>query len=212
MAPLIEKRQQAVFSHRMNFWGRPGDAPHTVSWKYQGQPWLIKRPDDGEAPVQRSIRCKECKKTVTYSVHSVKAALGRQRRWRICAYTGLVSLVLGALGLIFLHGNGSAWIAVSAVLLAGGFVSACSFGTTAAEETGITGHFAAWPGATKHMIMFAPPSPEEPGLPELVCERCGHHEHYLNSPHLRRAFVEQKYEEAKVRFEKHICKRPAKSS
>jgi hypothetical protein len=211
VAPTIEKRQQAMFSHRMNFWGRPGTSPNTVSWKYRGQPWLIQRPDDGELPEQHSIRCKECKKTVTYSVHSVKAALGRQKRWRMCAYTGFVSLLVGALGLIFFHGNGPAWIAVSAALLVGGFVSGCTFGTTAAEETGITGHFAAWPGATKHMITFVetPSSPDLPDLPDLICERCGYQEQYLSSPHLVRSFVEKKYAEAKVRFDNHKCKKPA---
>lgn len=208
MAPSIEKRQQAQFSHRMNFWGRPGAAPNTISWKYQGQPWLIKRPDDGELPEQRSIRCKECKKTLTYSVHSVKAALGRQRRWRMCAYTGFALLAVGALGLIFFHSKGTAWIVVSAVLLVGGFVSGCAFGSTAAEETGITGNFAAWPGATKHIIMFVE-SPRSHDLPELICERCGHQEEYLSSPHLVRSFVEKKYQEAKVRFDNHRCKKPA---
>ena len=112
MAPRIEQRQQAQVAHRLNFWGTPS-AGNTVSWKYQGQAWLVKRPDDGDLPLERIVQCKECKKTLTYSVLSVKAALARQRRWRICAYSGLALLVPGLLGLIFFHGAGTASIAIS---------------------------------------------------------------------------------------------------
>jgi hypothetical protein len=81
MAPTIEQRQQALVAHRVNFFGTPTSG-NTVSWKYQGQPWPVNRPDDGEAPLQRIIRCKECMKALTYSVLSVEAALARQRRRR----------------------------------------------------------------------------------------------------------------------------------
>lgn len=204
MAPKIEQRQHALVSHRMNFWGSPTSA-NTVTWHYQGQEWLVKRPDDGDLPLQRIVRCKECKKTLTYHVLSVEAALRRQRRWRICAYSALVLLVAGVLGLIFLHSAGTAWLVISISAAVLGFVSGWCFGLTAAEETGVTGHMASWPGATKHSIAIVESRPED--TPELTCPRCGHQEQFLRGSHLRKGFVEKQYEAAKARFDQHDCSR-----
>lgn len=205
-APTIEQRQQALVAHRLNFWGTPTSG-NTVSWDYQGQPWLVKRPDDGDLPLERIVRCKECKKTLTYSVLSVEAALARQRRWRVCAYSGLALLVAGVLGLIFLHGAGTAWLVISLVAAAVGFVSGWCFGLTATEETGITGHFNSWPGATKHSVRFDESRPGN--APELICAHCGHQEQFRHGSHLRKEFVRKEYEAAKVRFDDHQCGRPS---
>jgi hypothetical protein len=161
MAPLIEQRQQALVSHRVNFWGRPS-AGNTVSWQYQGQSWLVKRPDDGEPTLLRLVRCEVCKKSLTYYVHSVEAALGRQARWRACAYGGLALFLLGLLGLVltFVLGDSPVRIAVSASAMVVGFVALWTFGQAAAEETGVTGHFNSWPGATKHAVtLIESPTP-----------------------------------------------------
>ncbi|MGH3381996.1 MAG: hypothetical protein ACRDP6_45440 [Actinoallomurus sp.] len=58
------------------------------------------------------------------------------------------------LGLIFLHGDGAAWLVISLVAAFLGFMSGWCFGLTAAEETGVTGHLNSWPGATKHSVNF----------------------------------------------------------
>jgi hypothetical protein len=68
---LIEQRQQAMVGHRMNFWGRPSGM-NTVSWHYKTQSWLVKRPDHGEPPLPRSVRCEVCKKSLPYFVHNVE--------------------------------------------------------------------------------------------------------------------------------------------
>jgi hypothetical protein len=158
MAPLIEQRQQARFAHRTNFWGPPS-VGNTVSWRYQSQSWLVKRPDDGQPALRRSVRCGVCKKSLTYSVHSAQAARARQKRWRTITYGGLAFFVVGLLGFVLLlvADGGPVWSGIATAALAGGIVAAICFGQVAAEETGVTGHFNSWPVVSKHAVTLGRP-------------------------------------------------------
>jgi len=124
MAPRIEQRQQALVSHRTNFWGRPS-AASTASWRYRTQSWVVKRPDDGQPAFRRSVRCKVCKKSLTYSVHSAQAARARQKRWRTITYVSLTFFVVGLLGFILLLvlDGGPVLTGIAIAASVGGFVS-----------------------------------------------------------------------------------------
>jgi hypothetical protein len=207
MAPLIEQRQQGMVSHRMHFWGRPSGM-NTVSWQYKSQSWLVKRPDDGEPTLLRQVRCEVCKKSLTYYVHSVEAALDRQARWRACVYAGLALFVLGLIGLvlIFLTGGGPVRVALVASATVVGFVATWCFGLTAAGETGVTGNFNSWPGATKHTVTLVESRPAN--VPEVVCPRCGHTEEFGWGSAYRGGYSQRQYHAAKVRLEGHDCPAP----
>lgn len=101
----VEKEQQAIVSHRMNFFGRPSP-PNSISWQYKGLPCLLERPDDGQAPVEHTVRCGVCEKTLTYTVHSVATTRRRQARWRACAYAGLIVLIGGVASVFIISGAG----------------------------------------------------------------------------------------------------------
>jgi hypothetical protein len=203
MAPLIEQGQQALVSHRMNFWGRPS-AGHTISWRYQGQSWVVERPDDGQPALRRSVACEVCKKSLTYLVHSAQAARGRQKRWRTITYGALAFFVVGLLGFIFVDG-GPIWTGIAISASVGGFVAASCFGRLAAEETGITGHFNSWPVVSKHAVTLDPSSGQ---VPELVCPRCGHAEEFGRGSVYRDGYPQTPYPVAKARLEAHDCPTP----
>jgi hypothetical protein len=205
MAPLIEQRQQARFSHRTNFWGRPS-AGNTVSWRYKDQSWVVKRPDDGQPALRRSVRCEVCKKSLTYVVHSARAARGRQKRWRTITYGGLAFFVVGLLGFILLLvvDGGPIWTGIATSASVGGFVAASLFGRVAAEETGITGNFNSWPVASKHAVTLN----RAGQVPELVCPRCGHAEEFGRGSVYRDGYPQTPYEVAKARLEAHDCRTP----
>ncbi|GAB2802593.1 hypothetical protein GCM10027176_03960 [Actinoallomurus bryophytorum] len=204
MAPRIEQRQQALVSHRTNFWGRPS-AASTASWRYRAQPRVVKRPDDGQPAFQRSVRCKVCKKSLTYSVHSAQAARARQKRWRTITYVSLAIFVVGLLGFILLLvlGGGPVLTGIAIAASAGGFVAVTCIGQVAAEETGVTGHFNSWPVISKHAVAL-----DRPGVAELVCPRCGHAEEFGRPSVYRDGHPQTPYEVAKARLEAHDCRTP----
>jgi hypothetical protein len=207
MAPLIEQRQQAMVGHRMNFWGRPSGM-NTVSWHYKTQSWLVKRPDDGEPPLPRSARCEVCKKSLPYFVHSVEDGLGRQARWRAWVYGGLALFVLGLIGLvlIFVTGGGPVRVAIVASAVVVGFVTIWCVGMTAAAETGVTGNFNSWPGATMHKVTLVESRPAN--VPEVVCPRCGHTEEFGWGSVYSGGYSQRQYHAAKKRLEGHECPTP----
>jgi len=200
MARHFEQRQRAQVAHRVNFWGLPTGAG-TISWQYKTQDWLVKRPEDGEPPVERIVRCKTCRKALTYRVHSVDDTLHRYNRWRTWAYGGLSLLLLGLLGLVllFVVGGGAVGTALVITAMAVGAMTGWMFGLTAANEQGVTGHLNGWPGATKHAVVFIAPGPE------LVCPRCGHREEFPSGPGYREGPPEQRYRAAKARMDRHDC-------
>jgi hypothetical protein len=201
MAPLIEQRQPARLAHRMNFWGRPS-AGGTISWRYQGQTWVVERPDDGQPALRRSVVCEVCDTSLTYLVHSVQAARDRQRRWRIITYVGAALILPGFLGFSFLDNGLISGIA--AVALVVGIMSAFCFGQVAAKETGISGNLNSWPGATKHAVTLDPSGQ----VPDLVCPRCGHAEEFGPGSVYRDGYPQTPYEIAKPRFDAHDCPTP----
>jgi hypothetical protein len=207
MAPLIEQRQQAMVGHRMNFWGTPSGA-NTVSWRYKGQSWVLNRPDDGEPPLRRSVRCEVCKKSLPYLVHSVETGLRRQARWRTWTYGALTLFVLGLLGLVltFVIGGGPVRVSIAATALVVGFVAAWCLGLAAAHETGVTGNFNSWPGATKHAVTLNEARP--PQIPEVVCPRCGHTEEFGWGNAYSGGYSQRQYQAAKKRLEGHECPTP----
>ena len=205
MAPLIEQRQQARFAHRMNFWGRPS-AGNTVSWRYRGQSWVVKRPDDGQPASRRSVRCEVCEKALTYSVHSAQAARSRQKRWRTITYVGLALFLVGLLGFVLLlvADGGPVWSGIATAASVGGIVAAICFGQVAAKETGVTGHFNSWPVVSKHAVILGRPGQ----VPELVCPHCGHTEEFGPGSVYRDGYPQTPYEIAKARLEAHDCRTP----
>ncbi|MDN3354595.1 hypothetical protein [Actinomadura sp. DC4] len=204
MAPLIEKRQQAQFGHRTNFWALPGSAPNTVSWHYKTQDWVVKRPEDGEPAFRRTVRCKTCRKLLAYRIHSIEATLDRYDRWRAGAYGGLTLLVLGLIGLVFvlIVGGSAIRVGLVAAAIGAGAMSGWIFGLVAACENGVSGHFNGWPGATKHAVVLRDRSAN---VPELACPRCGHREEFsgdVEGP------PEGRYQAAKARLDRHECRTP----
>lgn len=205
MAPLVEQRQQAQIAHRMNFWGGPFGR-NSPSWRYQGQSWVVTRPDDGQPALRRSVRCEVCKKSLTYSVHSAQAAKGRQRRWRTINLGGRAFFVGGLLGFILFLVVDAGPILTDVAIAAsvGGFVVASCIGQVAAHETGITGNFNSWPMAAKHAVTLNRPGQ----VPELVCPRCGHVEEFGRGDVYRDGYPQTPYEVAKARLEAHECGTP----
>ncbi|MEO3754986.1 hypothetical protein [Streptomyces sp. B6B3] len=182
----------------MNFWGRPTGSS-TVSWKYQGSPWEVVRPDDGQPATRHAVRCRVCDKELTFTAHSVAATRRRQARWRVGAWGGLVLTVATLVAVV----TGSAPWALLALPFA--VALAWNLGTAAAEEVGVTGHGNGVPWSMpKHAITLADQRPED--LPELVCSRCGHQEHYRWGSHLREGYVREQYQAARTRFERHTCR------
>ena len=205
MAPLIEQRQRVLVAHRMNFWARPS-AGNTGSWRYQAQSWVVERPEDGQPASRRSVRCEVCEKSLTYSVHSVQAARGRQKRWRTITYGALAFFVVGLLAFILLLvvGGDPIFTDIATLATAGGFGTLVSFGRSTAEETGITGHFNSWPVVSKHAVTLDPSGQ----IPELVCPHCGHAEEFGRGSVYRDGYPQTPYEVAKARFEAHDCPTP----
>lgn len=151
MSHGVRKRQELWVSHRMNFWGRPTGSG-AVAWNYRGTTWRVTRPDDDSPPESHTVGCRVCHELLTYSVHSVASTLRRRRHRRLAAWSGLALLLAGVAGLWFVESSGSAAF-VTAVVLAicvGAVVGWCSM--LAAGDVGVTGHGAAWPGATAHAV------------------------------------------------------------
>jgi hypothetical protein len=145
--------------HRMNFFGRPA-GPNTVSWQYNGQPWQFQRPEDGQPPVVRLVRCAVCRKALTYRVHSVLDTQLRYRRKRLLAWAGLaVFLCAGAvlIALVVSHHTTALGLAVTIPTGLLGFQTLWVAGLAVAEETGVTGHLNTWPSSTAR-----PPSTTSP--------------------------------------------------
>jgi hypothetical protein len=161
MALAIEQEQRTFVGHRMNFWGHPSSFD-TVSWEYEGRPWLVNRPDDGSPALHRSVQCGVCAMTLNYTVHSVAATRRRRAHRRAWAFVGF-AVSLGALFSPFVIGVGDVrtTIAIAAAGLGVGTGMLCMF--VAARETGLTGHGASWPGYTKHMVTL--PEYDPLGLP-----------------------------------------------
>ncbi|MFJ9210020.1 hypothetical protein [Streptomyces sp. NPDC102264] len=204
MPQAIAQRQEATVSHRVNFWGRPSGGS-TVSWDYESQKWVVKRPDDGSPALHRTVRCEVCNKALHYAIHSVEATRRRQARRRAGAYAGLVVLLVSLVSLITLEDSGAIRIALTATGILVGAVLGWVSGLAAADDMGVTGHGAAWPGATKHAVELVEPRPEE--LPELVCALCCHREEFPWGSHYRKGFVRKQYQAAATRLENHACRR-----
>ncbi|MFF3753392.1 hypothetical protein ACFYYH_23460 [Streptomyces sp. NPDC002018] len=205
MAQRIDQRQQAVVSHRMTFWGSPS-GNGAASWEYTGQKWVVKRPDDGNPPFQRTVRCEECGKALSYAVHSVGTTRRRRFRRLLGAYAGLAVLLGSLAGFLTLGDAGTARTVGTVAAFFLGAVLGWVCGLAAAEEKGVTGHFVGWPGPTKHDVTLVEPPPEE--LPELVCARCGHREEFPQGKHYRKGFVQKHYRAAVSRLENHTCGNP----
>jgi hypothetical protein len=147
-----------------------------------------------------------CEKSLTFFVHSVQVARGRQKRWLTITYVSAASIVLGLLGFILVLnvGGGTIWTGIAIAAMVGGVAVAPSSGHMAAEETGITGHFNSWPVASKHAVTL-----DRPGqITDLVCPRCGHAEEYGPGGVYRDGYPQTPYEVARARLEGHTCPRP----
>jgi len=194
----IAKKQHAVVSHRMNSFGQPS-GPSTVSWKYQGVNREVVRPDDGQPAERLSVRCGECSRELTFTVHSVAATRRRQSCWRAATWGCVVLFFAGVAGLI------AGQVVWGSVAMAFGFIAGWVIGSAAAEEVGVTGHGnAVRLTVPKHHIALAEPPPA--GMPELVCARCGHQEEFPRGSHLRKSYVQQQYRDAQARFAGHRCR------
>jgi hypothetical protein len=154
MAADIQQRQEAVLMHRMQFWGSPTGANQT-SWAYKGQPWTVRRPDDGKPAVVRSVRCDVCKASLEYWVHSVARTRRRQLRWRVLAWTGLVLVIAGLASFFFVDTDRLSQAVIPPALIIGGGTIGMGFGLRAVNESGITGNFASWAAPTKHAVTMA---------------------------------------------------------
>lgn len=205
MAQTIEQRQEAAVAHRLNFWARPS-GHHTVSWQYKAQAWVVKRPDDGSPAFRRTVRCEVCKKALNYAVHSVAATRRRRARRLFGAYAGLAALLGSVIGFVLMDDPGTTWIVLNVSALLLGSVLGWVCGLAAAEESGVSGHGAGWPGATLHTVILA--EPVRGDLPALVCPRCGHQEAFPQGAHYREAFVQKRYRAAQARLENHECGSP----
>nr|MDT0658458.1 DUF5336 domain-containing protein [Micromonospora sp. DSM 115978] len=202
MPLAIGRTQQATVSHRQHFFGRPA-GHNTISWAYQGRPWTIERPADGDPPTPQPVQCATCRTTLRYTIHSVAATRRRQIRWQVFAYLGLVAFLVGFVGLFTIDSGGPGRIAVTLVLFFGGAVLGWVCGLAAAGEIGVTGHGASWPGPTKHLVTVVEAVPDD--MPDLVCPDCGHQEEVLRGSHYRKGFLRKRYEAAKARFDEHDC-------
>jgi hypothetical protein len=201
MALSIKQRQKAVLAHRMRFWGQLSNE-NTVSWRYEGRPWLLRRPADGEPPARRTVQCDVCTAVLEYRIHSVLDTRRRQARWRTLAYSGVAVLLVGIAGFFFVD-SGSARFAVPLVAVFLGVSLGWVCGLAAAGECGVTGHGTSWPGATKHSMTLVETPDED--MPELVCDRCGHRTEFPFGSQLRRGYVSRQYELARKRFAEHEC-------
>jgi hypothetical protein len=204
MPKSVAREQQATVSHRMNFFGRPS-GPNSVSWRYNGIPWEVERPDDGQPAARSSVRCGVCDKELTFTVHSIRATRRRQARWRLIAWVGLV-LFLGGGAVLFtsFESEDPVRILTSAGAFFGGSVIGWVAGSAAGEEVGVAGHGNGVPASVpKHHVALVEPPPDD--LPELVCEKCGHEEEFPWGSHYRRSWVEKQYLVALERFEAHPC-------
>jgi hypothetical protein len=161
MALAIEQEQGTTVFHRMHFWGSPSSF-NTVSWEYEGQPWLVNRPDDGSPAVHRSVRCGVCAKTLNYTVHSVAATHRRRAHRWACASAGLAVVPAAPLSL-FIIGAGPVRVTIVLALAFLGFMTGFLCMYVAANETGFTGHGASWPIVPKHMVAL--PRYDPLGLP-----------------------------------------------
>ncbi|TDD26712.1 hypothetical protein E1287_36035 [Actinomadura sp. KC06] len=200
MPLAIDRDQKIVFAHRTNFVGKP-TGPSTVSWDYKGDEHVIVRPDDGQPAKPWQVKCKECRKNLEFTVHSVAATRRRQARWRAIAWTGLAVLIASVAGCVVIGG------AALAVLIPAAIVGAATgyyVGGIAADEMGITGNGAGMPIVAKHSVTLVESRPA--GMEELVCAKCGHEEEFTWGSHLRKGVVERRYQEAKARLDAHTCR------
>lgn len=199
MPLAIGKDQGVILGHRQNFFGEP-TGPNTVSWRYQGQPHMVKRPDDGQ-PVRRwQVRCGTCGKRLEFRVRSVRATQRRQARLRACAWAGLAVLIGGVVGCFAIGGTALPFLIGAAIV---GALVGCYVGMFAADEMGISGHGAGMPIVAKHSVTLHESRPED--RPELVCDKCGHQEEYPWGSHFRQAWLDKQYRAAQERMDAHPC-------
>ncbi|MFD8497842.1 hypothetical protein [Amycolatopsis sp. NPDC059657] len=201
----VAKRQQAMVSHRMSFWGRLTETS-TVSWKYQGRAWEVVRPDDGQPAVRSSMECAVCGKRLTFAVRSIAATMRRRACWRALVWIAGPLVPLGFVGVVV--GPDTIGLTLTFVAIAALFVGGSLWwvgGEGMSSDVGVTGHRNGWPGnLAKHQIVLAEARPDD--QPELVCPKCGHEEEYRWGGHLRPSFVKEQYEQARARFERHTCR------
>ncbi|MFI0371538.1 hypothetical protein ACH35V_27040 [Actinomadura sp. 1N219] len=200
MPLAIDRDQKIVFAHRTNFVGKP-TGPSTASWDYKGEEHVIVRPDDGQPAKTWQVKCKECGKSLEFTVHGVAATRRRQARWRAIAWTGLAVLIAAVAGCFVIGGAALAVLIPAAII---GSATGYYVGGIASDEMGIRGHGAGMPIVAKHSVTLVESRPAE--FEELVCEKCGHEEPYRWGSHLRKGFAERQYREAKARLDAHTCR------
>ncbi|MFI0410090.1 hypothetical protein [Actinomadura sp. 3N508] len=162
---------------------------------------MIVRPEDGEPAETWKVTCRQCRKKLEFTVHSVAGARRRQVRWRAIAWTGLAVLVASVVGCFVIGGAALALLIPLAVV---GAATGYYVGGIASDEMGITGNGAGMPIVAKHSVNLVESRPAE--FEELVCEKCGHEEEFRWGSHLRKGFVERQYQEAKARLDAHTCR------
>lgn len=152
MALAIEREQRTFLAHRQNFAGRPVSYG-TVAWDYDGQTWVVERPEDGAPAHRRSVECPVCAKTLTYSVYSLAAT----RRRRIRRWTATIACLIAAIplfGLISLDPSSSVVLLIAIVGGTLAVVTGWSLAFVAGGETGLVGHGSALPGYAKHKLFL----------------------------------------------------------
>jgi hypothetical protein len=174
MAYVFKQEQLLMVSHRLNHVGRRR-ATTGVCWRYEGQSWPVRRPEDGRLPERLLVQCEVCDKTLTYSVHSVRSALRRQRRWRVLAYVATGLVVVGFLGVAFTWFWYTDWSTIPAATFALGLGSRIWFMQTPSMDVGVTGHHTTWPVAAKHFVSLPEYDPRAASLP------AGEFHHYRHS-------------------------------
>jgi hypothetical protein len=197
MPRTVDRDQQLVVSHRIDFIGQPS-VSRTVSWDYKGRRRNVTRPDDGLPAAQWQVKCDVCDADLNFVVHSVQETRRRQAHRRAWAWAGLAVLILSAAGCLIFRGGASSYLAPLAVL---GALVGYYAGLLAAAEIGITGHGAGLPMNVKHAVFLVEPHPA--GLHGLVCDKCGHHEGYAVGSGYRKSFLDQEYQAATTRMEAH---------
>jgi hypothetical protein len=146
----------------MNFWARSG-RPGEPSFEYRGgAAWEVERPADGEPAMRQRVRCAVCARELTFTVHSVAAAVRRRRLWRWSSWNGYAVLGLGMAVAVAGFTGESAGLAVGGAVVAFvGVMGGVLAWAGSLAEVGVTGHGNGVPGLLPaHAVVLDRRGPE----------------------------------------------------
>ncbi|SJM64477.1 hypothetical protein [Gulosibacter sp. 10] len=157
--------------HRMHFWARRSKDPAfrgMNTWEYRGDAWRVRRPADGDPPVEVELRCSQCSEVLALRVESAQTMRRRKRILRSIALVVVLICVLSAVSCTSFmvraedSGIGDAeqarattWAIISLV------VAFVSVGTASAllaandNQIGVVGSGIANPFKSKHIVRLA---------------------------------------------------------